>query len=569
MNFRINKFYFILFLWLLLTLININKAFHIDDTFHIKAAEYLKEHPGKPMSGYINWGDNPTTFSEHNQPPFFFYLISLYSFVFGKSEISLHLFLSLFTFVTLLLFIKICEILKIDNKLYLLTLFSFCPALIVNQNIMTDVPVLTLLLASVYFLIKSQKENKNRNYLMSILSATAGLLIKYSILPVFAVIGLSMIFNRDKKKLVFFLIPILIMAAWSFWNFSEYNGIHFLDRPKEKPQLSKVIAFINCLGAISAFGYVLLNKKPLFRFFRLALLILFILLILLMLLFYFGVTGQSLVQSFLNYIFISNGLIIILTGLTSFLHSKTTFRALIKTDQFILVLTVLFFSLFIILFSPFMATRHVLLIIPFILILAGNKISQHGKRVLGITLLITVAIGILLGISDWKYADFYRKMAVTSNKFKDHTVWTAGHWGWQWYSEKAGMLQYNTNESAVNDGDYFIYPGNISRQKFNSDIRLVVREKLWIAPDQYTFFSVSNFASMYNSYHHKPAWTFSKDPIDTIYICKVQKGIQAVISSIKDNPAWFNDVKLKAIKNNIPVDSMLTLDAQWIIDNKK
>ena len=51
--------YWVLFIWLLLTFINLNKAVHMDDTFHIEAAQEILKNPYAPMSGKVNWGSKP------------------------------------------------------------------------------------------------------------------------------------------------------------------------------------------------------------------------------------------------------------------------------------------------------------------------------------------------------------------------------------------------------------------------------------------------------------------------------------------------------------------------------
>lgn len=121
-----------------------------------------------------------------------------------------------------------------------------------------------------------------------------------------------------------------------------------------------------------------------------------------------------------------------------------------------------------------MSTRHVLLVIPFILLFGHELIDKATISINRLSVTITILLGLFLGISDWKYSDYYRKMASAIDLPKDRNTWTAGHWGWQWYSEKNGMKQYNTHQSNVIEGDYFVYPGNISSQKINKNIHLTV-----------------------------------------------------------------------------------------------
>jgi hypothetical protein len=81
---------------------------------------------------------------------------------------------------------------------------------------------------------------------------------------------------------------------------------------------------------------------------------------------------------------------------------------------------------------------------------------------------------------------------------------------------------------------------------------------------------------MYNSFYHKPAWTISKNTIDTIFICKIIKGVpyrkkltqvERIILEIKNDANWFSAVKTKAKNQKIPIDSMLVLDAMWVLNH--
>jgi len=48
-----------------------------------------------------------------------------------------------------------------------------------------------------------------------------------------------------------------------------------------------------------------------------------------------------------------------------------------------------------------------------------------------------------------------------------------------------------------------------------------------------------------------------------------QQKIEEYVRSIKSSPKWLEKVKLKAIQKNIPIDSMILLDAIWMVDSEK
>jgi 4-amino-4-deoxy-L-arabinose transferase-like glycosyltransferase len=515
--------FLIILLWLLLTAINIDKAFHIDDTFHLEAGQWIAENPLKPMSGHINWADDPTPMYTHNQPVLFFYLVAFTSFLFGMGEIQLHLMESVFTFLVLYYFYKTAVFLRMKRPRLLLIFLAFCPAFIINQNVMVDVPVLSLILISTYCLLKSGKEQQLLYYCLSALCIGLGLLIKYSLLPLLVVILLVLLVRRDFKYLPVLFIPVLMLAGWSSWNLQEFCSVHIFNRPRSEFHPVRIIEFIACVGAVSPLSICLIPKG--FSALKWLSFCFFFAVIFYGLFVWAGVIEIHIFGQLLNYLFISNGLLIVfalvfdavkhgqLSGLRDFINSNT----------FILWLTIGALASFMVLFAPFMATRHILLIIPFLLLVSSPIMEHAAKLLVQVAVAITVILGLVLGISDWKTADYYREMAGVIEIPQNQTVWAAGHWGWQWYALKNQMKIYGTQTSEVKEGDYLVYPRDIVRQTINPALKLSLVDKKWKDADLLTFVSGSRLASLYSSSIHNPVWRFSMSPVDTIYVFKVDR----------------------------------------------
>lgn len=563
---------YIFFLWIILTAINIDKAYHIDDTFHLEASEYIGQHPLKPMSGFINWGNSPTPMYEHNQPPLFFYLICIYQKFFGNSEIALHLLLSIFTFLALLYFYKLTIFLNVKSPFLILTIFAFCPAFVVNQNLMTDIPILALSLCIMYYLLKGQSVGSLKYYLVSAIILTVGLLIKYSLLPLFFVILLTILSTRSYKKGIVLFIPLITLFLWSLWNFIEFGSVHIISRPKTEFNIKNIVSFSGTLGAISIFTVVYIYNLIPKKLTRFLIIFVFVLFLFFVPIVYLNIIEESKFNIVLNYIFIVNGFILIALIIYQIIKSfKNEKYEYLKTSFFPIAIYIIGVSAFIALFAPFNATRHVLLLIPFILLFGHNQFEKTQGMINNFVIVASIILSGALGISDWIYADFYRKnienITITNNK-----VWSLGHWGWQWYSKKAGMLVFSQeNELNVRNGDIVVFPKDISKQKINKDIQLDTIRFITEPPTFFTFFSGKNFASMYNSYFNKPAWSLSKVSIDTIFICKIKKeiGIEEIVNRIRLDKSWLNIIRNKAINRNITLDSMLILDANWIINEKR
>lgn len=563
---------YVFFLWIVLTGININKAFHVDDTFHLEAAQCISQHPLKPMSGSINWGNSPTPMYEHNQPPLFFYLISISQRFFGDSEISLHLILSIFTFIALFYFYKLTRFLNSKSSLAILTIFAFCPAFIVNQNLMTDVPILALSIWTIYCLLQGQNKDSLKYYLFSAIIVSVGLLMKYSLLPLLLVILITILTTKKYKKSLVLFIPLITLLIWSLWNFIEFGSVHLISRPKSGFNVENVLAFVGTLGAVSIFTvvyiYNLIPKKQT----RLLIVFVFVLFSILVPIVYLNLIEEAKFNYLLNYVFISNGIVLlVLIGYQIIKSFKKEGYEYLKTPFFPIAIYIIGVSAFIALFAPFNATRHILLLIPFILLFGQEQFEKTRGVINNIVIIASIILGVLLGISDWLYADFYRKHCKNIS-IANHKVWSLGHWGWQWYSRNARMLIYSEeNELNVRNGDIVVFPKDVSKQSLSKDIHIDTVHFITEPPTFLTFFSGKNFASMYNSFLDKPAWSLSNSPIDTIFICKVKKeiGVEEMVNRIKLDEKWFNDVRIKAINRNITIDSMLILDANWIIDQKR
>ena len=113
---NINKsIFFIIFAWLIITSININKSFHIDDTAYLEIAKWIESNPLNPMSAEVNWGDKlQVNWEDKNinkwqsfHPPLFMYLIAFWGKIFSYDEVSLHILLSIFTFWVIFRFVSV------------------------------------------------------------------------------------------------------------------------------------------------------------------------------------------------------------------------------------------------------------------------------------------------------------------------------------------------------------------------------------------------------------------------------------------------------------------------------
>ncbi len=502
----------------------------MDDAFHLEASKWIMENPLNPMMAEVNWGNSAEPISEGNQPPLLFYLIAFFMSVFGVQEMFLHGLIAIFCFLALYFFQEISNLLKVQKPKVLLLIFAFNPAMVINQNLMTDVPILAAALSVIYFLLKAKATNKLRFYGFAALSLSFGLLIKYTLLPLLVVVFVAILLSERYKRLIIFLIPGLILLAWSLWNISAFGEAHLAGRGNAEVTWYKIKGFVGTLGAMATFVIVYIYAQVPKKITHYTIFCVFLLFVLAVPLVYIGLIPEGRFSAFLNYTFMAVGFILSAVVLQQigqrFINDKLAY---LQSQEFIIALYLLGMTAFIVLFVPVHATRHILLLIPFLLLLGHKHFSVANAAIYRLAAAVTIALGLLLGISDWVYADFYRNASerITIPQQNKSTVWSLGHWGWQWYSLENGWSIYDTNnEENIKKGDFILIPKNISKQRLNPEFELDTLSFYTEEPNLLTFFSGKHFASMYNTFADKPAWNLSMQPIDTVFVCRVKEELE-------------------------------------------
>lgn len=510
------SFLLILLLWAGITALDFNKAFHIDETFHLKAAQWIEHHPGRPMSGTVNWGMDPEPIHDFNQPPGFFYLVAATGHLFGYAEGPMHAMRSVFTLLALLCFHRLARYRAPRHALWLTALFALCPAFLVNQGLMTDVPLLLMMLLFFNFLLVPGRLPTGARYALAGLALAGAMFIKYSTLPLLLAFPLVMVLRREWRRLPLALVPVLLIVAWSIWNLQEYGQVHLLDRkpgdPSPRGIFVKILALLSAFGAVApftpAFLGALLPKRAGWLFpawiIGIAAAVVFCIAA------YTGAITETTSDQVLRLSFTLNGVLIVAYCVRHLPRSVDPRTA----DTWALALWAAGLAFFLVAFSPMMATRHVLLIVPPVLLLIAPALDHARLRVKALAVACTAVLGVLLTVSDKAYADFYRQQAPrVAGAMKARTagtVWSLGHWGWQWYAEQAGMHTYAMRESRPEPGDILVIPEDYDAQVLAPGIQTEPIATWDGAPGADTFFCVEQFAGMYTSSFAKLPWSLSR-----------------------------------------------------------
>jgi hypothetical protein len=218
--------------WSVITAYNLLKPFHIDDTAHLEIARWIAAHPLRPMSGLLNWSGTDEPINKTNQPHLYFYLMAVWGWLFGYSELAMHALQSIFAAICIVIFYLIARRLVPLHATWLAVIFVIGPAFVVEQNMMVDVPLCAVWLAFFGVLIcKIGSNNQGARYASLGLLCSAAILIKYSSVVLFAILLISLIVERRGAQWWALLIPISSVALWSAFNLADYGRVHIFDRP--------------------------------------------------------------------------------------------------------------------------------------------------------------------------------------------------------------------------------------------------------------------------------------------------------------------------------------------------
>ena len=467
-------------IWLIATAYNIEKPFHIDDTAYILMSRWIAAHPLHPMRGLLNWSGTEQPFYKLLHPHLYLYLLAGWGKLFGFTEIPLHALQSLTALCSIVLFHRIAKVVVPESALWLTALLALGPAFITEQNLMIDVPLLaTWLLFFLQILCKTSSDQQTRRYVFAALACSAAILIKYSSLILVLILIFSLVIERRRSLLWVVLIPIGAVAGWSLFNYFDYRGIHILTKPDAEPhtiQRLMILAreWIEGMGALTCLGMVwVVERSRKLSQYRVAvytcLLVAFALLIV--------AKARNLISDHVSdtvllVAFVGNGIALCLVVFRQAL--QLPWRAIVqrRLNERSLRLTYLLVwivstSVLYIKAVPFMAARHILTILsPLFMVTMldlGRAPSKLSKR---IGLGLTVIVSFCLCVADWRFASFFKNEAANLPTASAGTgrVWSAGHWGWQYYATERGFEEFDIKSSRPNPGDLYLLPDVDSQQ---------------------------------------------------------------------------------------------------------
>ena len=447
-----------------ITALNACKPAVVDDTAYLFFARHLAQHPLDPYGFTLFWNRAPEPAMEILMPPVLPCWLGLGIAIFGEHLGLLKLWLLPFALLlgrsTAWLLARFAP----GRETVGLWVIGLSPAVLVLFNFMLDVPALALGITGLRWFIDGCDRRRWGPVIGAGLLAGLAMQTKYSLLILPVVFAWYALLHRRWFEAVIAVSAAAgVFCAWEYWLQQRYGQSHFLFHAQGATGESATLAdsidvrlklIQPLLGQIGGlmFGvalWALASTRP-----KAALA-------------GAGVCGLLLIPLLLlpHTDWPAGEITFQLLGLIAFgiigVATAARMRGSIDLDTLFLVGWVALEIVGALGLSPFPAARRVLGVCFVLSILGVRAAPVHGFS-LRIAAAGSAAFSILVFAVDCWDAQAEKvlaeRAAAVVRPEPGETVWFNGHWGFQYYCDRAGMKPVVPGQSALKPGDWLVYP---------------------------------------------------------------------------------------------------------------
>jgi 4-amino-4-deoxy-L-arabinose transferase-like glycosyltransferase len=207
----------------------LNKAYHIDDTIFLRMARQILAHRFSPFDFQYNWTVTPVpAWAMYLNPPLDSYFLAAVGAVVREREFWTHLAFLPFAAACAALMLKLSRRFC-GNARAAACLCLVSPAFFVSAtNVMADVPLLAFWLAAVYWTVEAAEPGRERLLWAAGTAAAAAAMTKYFGL---ALVPLALVYwtvktRRATPHLAAFLLAPAAVALWSLYSWPRAGFLH-------------------------------------------------------------------------------------------------------------------------------------------------------------------------------------------------------------------------------------------------------------------------------------------------------------------------------------------------------
>ena len=493
----------VLWIALALTLANIFKPLVVDDTAYYQLARHIASNPLDPYGFAIFWRDVPEPAIQLLAPPVLPYWWACALTLFGDTPILWKLWLFPFAHALSGALFALSRRFARGFEGPLVCLCVLSPTVLPQFNLMLDVPALALSLCAMESLARAVEKGSRRWALCAGLLAGLALQTKYtSVFAMMSLVFYAGLFRQPRLGVLAVAMAGAAFAAWETFLIFQYGSSHFL------------VALLHGQGTAVRHGFGDLNIEILTNLGAaapaLGLLACMVL----------GVRTRILMAAILAitvvfaaipalpprpiaalmfeprftprnieiYLFLPLGIFVagsLSWAVTVALRSELSL--LQRRSTLFLLAWVVLEVVGIWWMTPFMAARRVMpLVVGSTLLLGASLAATRGTAAVQQRGGSIDPLRSLRGIAAWSaalaavyaiadFSDAWTRMravdrihAVVEELGGDparENLWVAGHWGYQFYTERRGMKQLIAGRSQLRTGDWVVTAQHVARQR--------------------------------------------------------------------------------------------------------
>ena len=466
----------------------VKKAFHIDDTLFLRAAEQIQKTPANFYGFQMNWyGRTRPMVENFNNPPLTCYYLALVATLLGWSELSLHLGFILPALASAWGTFALAKRVAAPPLLAGLVMVLTPVFLVSATTLMCDVMLLALWVWAVFFFEQAFEKDAPSLFLVSGILAGLAVYAKFvgvALAPLLAAFGLV----RQRRLGLWALAPLLALLFAGFYEWASYHlygkGMLLLAAGAASHEgilhpssfLERTVIGLSYLGG--AFLPLLLCVPLLWSARSLAKgLCLFAP----VLLFYpylgkfallWDASGNP------NWVLCLQSAVLIASGFHILSLAAADFWQTRNATSLLLLLWVWGIFLFASEFNWTLNGRSLLPMVPAVGILAARRVrvrhSHHAGlegpaqilRIADRSMLLWPLVGgacisLFVAMADCDLASTGRRAAkdvMTKYQSPGHVLWFEGHWGFQYYMEQQGAKALEDDFAQPKVGDRLVVP---------------------------------------------------------------------------------------------------------------
>ena len=464
------------------------RAFHVDDTLFVWAAQNIAKHPFNPYGFDLIWDYTRVRMSEVTKnPPLASYYLALIGSIAGWSERALHLG---FLLPALALVLGTYRLAQKFTRSAMLAAFStlLTPGLLVSaSSVMSDVMMLAIWIWAVIFWIEGLDTQRQLFYLASAALISAAALTKYfGVCLIFLLLAYSLVRQRRLGVWVWYLFAhCAVLLVYEIWTAKLYghglifDAVSFSENQNSKAASSaagRVLTALSHTGGCTLpalfFGPVLWSRRQVVigllcsgaaAWLMIRGLVRLGVLLGSPLAFVMRHPHKLLIGVHLIF-FVAGGISVLALAVADYWRERDANSLFLG----LWVLGTFVFSAFV---NWTINARTLLPLIPAVGILLARRLERIRttlpRRLVTSSIVIALSLSGLISLwivrADSEIANTARSNAFAIAEWthaKGGTLWFMGHWGFQYYMEQLGGHPFDRLHPQIKTGDYVAIPFN-------------------------------------------------------------------------------------------------------------